>query len=218
MIIATFSLPHDAVALGQTFQELPELKVEAERIAAHSRAWVMPCLWATNAEFETTDEALLADPTVNDIVDGYEFGDEKYYHLDWADEVDERIDTYVDQRGSVLDAEADTDEWQVRIRFVSRDQFDAFRNSLAERGTSFELRDLTEPGTPRQTAAQLTPDQRDALVVARELGYYEVPRRTTTHEVADELGISHQALSERLRRGTANLIGDDLTTEGGLKE
>ncbi len=157
MIVATFSLPHDALALGQTFQELLELKVEAERIAAHSRAWVMPYLWATNAEFET------------------------------ADEVDERIDTYVDQRGSVLDTEADADEWQVRIRFVSRDQFDAFRNSLTERGMRFELRDLTEPDSPRQTAAQLTPDQRDALVVARELGYYEVPRRRLTRNASEPI-------------------------------
>ena len=81
MLIATFSLPHEAVALEQAFEELPELQVEAERIAAHSRAWVMPCLWAANAEFDAFDDVLEADSTVEEIVDGFEFSDEKYYQL-----------------------------------------------------------------------------------------------------------------------------------------
>jgi len=214
MLIATFSLPHDAVALEYTFQELPELEVEAERIAAHSRAWVMPCLWAANAEFDATDEVLAADPTVDRIVDGYEFGDEKYYQLDWTGEVDERIDEYVDERGSILDAEATVRGWQLRIRFISRDQFDAFRDALTERGMSFQLRDLTEPGAPRQSFGSVTPEQRNALVVARERGYFDIPRDAEVSDIADELGISDQAVSERLRRGTANLVDATLTTTG----
>ena len=214
MLIATFSLPHDAVALEQAFREVPELEVEAERIAAHSRAWVMPCLWTANAEFDAVDEALAGDPTVDTIVDGYAFVDEKYYQLDWTEDVDERIDSYIDQRGSILDAEADADGWRIRIRFVDREQFDAFRNALDERGQSFELRDLTEPGAPRQTFGELTPDQRDAIVVARERGYFEVPRRTTVREIADELEVSHQAISERLRRGITNLVDATLKTSG----
>lgn len=218
MLIASFLLPHSAVALEQAFQELPQLEVEAERIAAHSRAWVMPCVWAANAEFETADEVLATDPSVNELVDGYEFADEKYYQIDWTDEVDERIDTYIDQRGSILDAEADADGWHLRIRFVSHDQFDAFRDALTDQGMEFELRDLTQPGAPRQTFGELTPGQRDALVLAREQGYYDVPRETTVREVADELNVSHQAVSELLRRGTANLIDATLTTTGEAVE
>ncbi|WP_226023722.1 helix-turn-helix domain-containing protein [Halomicrobium salinisoli] len=218
MLIATFSLPHDAVALEHTFRELPELEVEAERIAAHSRAWVMPCLWAANAEFDAADEVLAADPTVDRIVDGYEFGDEKYYQLDWAGDVDERIDEYVDQRGSILDAEATALGWQLRIRFVSRDQFDTFRDALTERGTGFQLRNLTEPGAPRQSFGSVTPEQRDALVIARERGYFDVPRETEVGDIAAELGISDQAVSERLRRGTVNLVDATLTTTGDSVE
>lgn len=212
MIIASFSLPHEAVALEQTFEVLPELEVEAERIAAHSRAWVMPCLWAANTQFETVDEVLAADPSVAEIVEAYEFEDEKYYQIDWAEATDERIDAYIDQRGSILDAEADADAWRMRIRFVSREQFDAFRDALDEQGQRFELRDLTEPGAPRQTFGELTPDQRQVLVAARELGYYGVPRTTTVREIADEVDRSHQAVSELLRRGTTNLIDSTLTT------
>lgn len=211
MLIATFSLPHDAVALEETFQELPGLEVEAERIVAHSRAWVMSGLWTANAEFESIDDVLASDPSVNEIIDDYEFADEKYYLLDWNDDVNERIDIYIDQRASILGAEADADNWQIRIRFFSQDQFDTFRHTLNKEGIAFELRDLTEPGAPRQTFGGLTPDQRDALMVAWEYGYFEIPRQTTTREIAAEIGISHQALSERLRRGITNLIGATLT-------
>jgi hypothetical protein len=117
-------------ALQEAVGQVMRTEIEAERIAAHSRAWVMPCLWAANTEFDAADDVLAADPSVNEIVDAYEFADEKYYQLDWTEEVDERIDTYVDQRGSILDAEATADGWQLRIRFVSRDQFDAFLDAF----------------------------------------------------------------------------------------
>lgn len=213
MLIGTFSLPPAAVALEHTLHEIPEIQVEAERIAAHSTKWTMPCLWAANAEFDAVDEALTDDPTVDAIVETYEFDDEKYYQLDWAEHIEERIDSYLDKQASILDASASAEGWRVRIRFVNRDQFDAFRDVLHERDITFQLRQLTEPGSPRQTFGDLTPDQRDALVTARKRGYYRVPREITARELAEELDISHQSVSELLRRGTESLIDATLVTE-----
>lgn len=53
----------------------------------------------------------------------------------------------------------------------------------------------------------VTPAQTDALRTALSMGYFEVPRRTTATEVAEELGISKSAFLERLRRGQAGLLG-----------
>lgn len=213
MLIATFSLPPEAVALEYTLQEVPELEVEAERIAAHSTKWTMPCLWATNADFEAVDEALANDPTVNRIVDTKAFDDEKYYQLDWDESVEERIDTCLDKEASLLDANANSGGWRVRIRFTTREQFDDFREYLYKRDISFELKHLAEPGAPRQTFGDVTPDQRNALVAAKERGYYRVPRKITARKLAEELDMSHQSLSEILRRGTENLIDATLVTE-----
>ncbi|WP_137287457.1 helix-turn-helix domain-containing protein [Halorussus salinisoli] len=52
----------------------------------------------------------------------------------------------------------------------------------------------------------VTPAQEVALRTALEMGYFEVPRRTTAEEVADELGISKSAFLERLHRGQATLF------------
>lgn len=212
VLLATFHIDLAAVGLEQTFQAVPGLEVEAERIAAHSTAWTMPCLWAANADFDAVDEALREDPTVDRVVEADGFGDEKYYQVEWADEVVSRIDAYVDEEGSVIDAHGTGEGWKVQFRFASREQLNAFREQLQDEGFAFELRDLVEPGAPRQSTASLTPRQRDALVAALERGYYEVPREISARELAAELDTSHQALSELLRRGTAKLVDSSLTT------
>jgi predicted DNA binding protein len=56
----------------------------------------------------------------------------------------------------------------------------------------------------------LTTAQREALVLAVESGYYDIPRTCTTVEVAEELGISDQAVTERLRRAIVNLVDNSL--------
>jgi predicted DNA binding protein len=56
----------------------------------------------------------------------------------------------------------------------------------------------------------LTETQREALVLAHERGYYDSPRETSLEEIADELGITQQSLSSRLRRGYRRLVGETL--------
>jgi DNA-binding CsgD family transcriptional regulator len=213
MLIATFQLDHDAVALEQAFGDVPEMEVDVERIAAHSTRWTMPCLWVAADNFEAVDQALQTDPSVEEIVGGAEFDGEKYYNLEWADPIEERVNSYIDKQGSILSAEATSHHWKLRIRFTSREQFTSFRERLSEQGHSFELLDLTEPGSPRTSTGGLTPNQREALLAAREHGYYKIPREISTRELADELGITHQSLSELLRRGTEKILDSTLTTE-----
>ena len=46
----------------------------------------------------------------------------------------------------------------------------------------------------------LSEPQREALMLAVRMGYYDIPRGCTTEDLANELGISDQAVTERLRR------------------
>ena len=52
----------------------------------------------------------------------------------------------------------------------------------------------------------LTPAQAEALEIALEMGYFEVPKAVTAEVVATELDLSKSALLERLRRGQAALL------------
>ena len=52
----------------------------------------------------------------------------------------------------------------------------------------------------------LTPAQAEAMKVAYEMGYFEVPRGASSEAIAAELGVSKSAFLERLRRGERALL------------
>ncbi|MFC7205116.1 helix-turn-helix domain-containing protein [Haloferax namakaokahaiae] len=54
--------------------------------------------------------------------------------------------------------------------------------------------------------AGLTTRQREALSVAVELGYYDVPRDATIDDVADELDCSPSTASEHLRKAESHVL------------
>ena len=213
MLRAAISVPPEALALDHVASAVPGIEIEAERIAAHSTEWVMPCLWIGGAEFDAVENAFGSDPSIDEIVASARFDEEAFYHVEWTDDVKRRIDSYLDKEGALLEARLADGEWLVELQFADREQFDEFRDQLAERGHSFRLLSLTEMTHPNHGVRNLTATQRDALVTAAERGYFRVPRETTTDELADELDISHQAVSELLRRGTENLVFSALTAE-----
>ncbi|WP_266080042.1 helix-turn-helix domain-containing protein [Haladaptatus caseinilyticus] len=206
MFVATFSLPAQGFALGHTLDAAPEMTVSAERVAAHGTVQVMSCLWVTGGDFDAFDAALAADPTVERVIETESFDDETYYQVEWGDGVGDFVDALIDSEGSVLNAKAHDGTWDLRIRFASREQLQMFQAYLSRHDHPFQLRNLFEPRFPRQERDQLTAAQRDALAMAVEQGYYRIPRDVTLEELADSLGISRQAASERLRRGIDQLV------------
>ncbi|THE65806.1 bacterio-opsin activator [Salinadaptatus halalkaliphilus] len=71
-------------------------------------------------------------------------------------------------------------------------------------GVSVDVRWTSDSVTVAGTTA--SDRQLAALEVARELGYYEVPRRNGIEAVADELACAVSTASELLRRGEANAV------------
>lgn len=73
-----------------------------------------------------------------------------------------------------------------------------------------EFVDVERVGEPRgiggSLAGRLTARQLEALSVAWELGYYEVPREGSLAEVADSLGCSESAASTLLRKAEHGLV------------
>lgn len=80
---------------------------------------------------------------------------------------------------------------------------------LVPRGLTLDVRWIYDH-TPEAGRFGLTEKQVDTLVLALQHGYFDVPRDTQAQEVADELGISYQALSERLHRATSRLVENGL--------
>lgn len=115
--------------------------------------------------------------------------------------------------GVVLRAVGGVDGWDVSALFPAPETLPAFWE--ATRRTEFEVTvEAVRPSafSLETTADGLTEEQRETLRRAADRGYYDVPRTCTVMDLAEEFGISDQAVSERLRRGAKRLI------EGGLSE
>lgn len=103
------------------------------------------------------------------------------------------------------------DGWQQTSWFADRSAFDEFAEFWRANGT-FRLRRLTRDGESEPPGDGLTDRQREALRVAYERGYFEIPRRTSLEALATELDISASSLSERLRRAQTQLVEETVGT------
>lgn len=89
--------------------------------------------------------------------------------------------------------------------FTDRTTIDAFRTFWQDNG-EFSLQRLTRDGEPERPGDGLTDLQHEALRVAYEMGYFDIPRRASLTDIAAELAIAPSSLSERLRRAQTHLL------------
>ncbi|WP_267642341.1 helix-turn-helix domain-containing protein [Haloarchaeobius amylolyticus] len=112
-------------------------------------------------------------------------------------------------------------ESRIQATFASEETFQEFTAYCERRDIPVTVRRiLREHPTDADTSdgaevSDLTPAQREALEASVEAGYYEVPRQATLEDVADELGVSSQATSERLRRGMRTVLNETIVSDDG---
>ncbi|WP_306054136.1 helix-turn-helix domain-containing protein [Natronococcus wangiae] len=173
-------------------------------------------LWAAGASGEQFRTALEADPTVADLKRLAEAPSRTMYRITTSDE-GEASTTYrewFDLDIIPVDITATVEGWTGRLRFPNREALAQYRAALRNRGLKFHLQSLyRETGHANGTTASLTPNQREALITAYESGYFDVPRGASQPDVAAQLDIASQSVSERLRRGTKTLVETTLLDE-----
>lgn len=210
-VVVEVTVPADAFALAQTLGRHPAQTVEAERVASHSPEWALPFLWVSGDDFEAFTETLCGDPTVEDASLVEESGGERLYKVLWDEAVLDLITEMIDRHATILEAEGNGGRWRLKLRFADGERLSSFRAYFAEVGRSFTVERLYHPTSPRQREYRLTPQQREALVMAARGGYFDIPRQQSIAELAEALGISSNAASQRLRRGSRNLVRNTLT-------
>ena len=147
------------------------------------------------------------------------------YQLVPATTMDEQLGRHVDQpdqlralasNESIVERiEVTPEGWRQQRWFADRSAFEqycAFWRETADAFSLFRLTDATDVAEATPTDG-MTDRQREALVTAYEMGYFEIPRTTSLGDVAAELGISASSLSERLRRAQTHLVETQLDEE-----
>jgi len=111
----------------------------------------------------------------------------------------------------LIDGNGTNEQWTFEIRGNDRNEIAEFHQRCQELDVQFELTAL-HALTPLSSATEkaLTETQQEALMLAYKHGYYRTPREVTLEELADELGISQQAVASRLRRGIDQILGETL--------
>jgi predicted DNA binding protein len=99
--------------------------------------------------------------------------------------------------------------WVTKARFPDRSSLLTFREELVADGFDVAVEQIHEDDEG-MTQFGVTDPQREVLILALDRGYYTVPRDASLSDLADELDISSQAASERLRRGTQTLVDNTL--------
>lgn len=92
------------------------------------------------------------------------------------------------------------------------DFFDALRAETGE-GVDLDVRRLAELSPSSAGSDSLPSEQREALRVAAERGYYETPRAVDVADLAAELDVPRSTLAYRLRRAEAHLVSGFLDRE-----
>lgn len=153
--------------------------------------------------FET---GLERDHTIDGFERIVEDGREAVYRLEYGAEATVFSAAIAAVNGISLDWTNDGTTWTVRVWLPDREALASLWEYATDHDIEFVLERVGDYGRAGERESSLTADQREAILLALEMGYFEEPRGATLDEVADELDISQPAAGGLLRRGLRRLV------------
>lgn len=165
--------------------------------------------WAEGGDLGGLDDALTGDPTVASFTCLTALEDRRLYRVSFTGEMKAWM-TYLDAAANdivYLEMRSTHERTRLRARVPTRAALREYVDTCQGKGIDLQVESLyhTDEDGPFPEYG-LTEPQREALVAAHEAGYFDPERGAMLAEIADDLGISRQALAGRLRRGHRQLI------------
>jgi predicted DNA binding protein len=150
-------------------------------------------------------------PGVNSISEINSHGDRVLYALDWDISEDTFFRGLAECEVTVLSGTGGPETWSFELRFPSHKRLAQFREYCDEADIGIKVGRIYNPTRPEGGPFYgLTQPQRQTLVRAVQGGYYSIPRRMSTQDLAEEFDISDQAVTERLRRAIITLVDNSV--------
>lgn len=210
--VMEFTSPPEDFPLGSVFETLPEVTVELERLIPHETR-IVPYFWVRGVASEDIEDAFQAHAGLQSIklIDHVE--DEYLMRADWDRRYTGVINALADINIVLLSGIGTKDGWHFEVRSESREEIATFQTYCQENDIPIDITAVHALLPIQEAGYGLTDTQREALELAYELGYFNSPREASLQDVADELGITQQSLSSRLRRGHRRLIAASLVGE-----
>lgn len=215
-ILVEFGISNERFALGELIARHEALSAELERIVPTGDE-AIPYVWVRGppddlAELTSTLESSDAVRSVSvlDQLSISETTDEEHlFRIVWDLEELDIIQGIVASGGNILEGECVNHSWLLRFRFSDHEDVASFYQYLTDHDITaftidsiYELKNRSERGG----SDDLSHEQREALAIAANRGYFESPRKVTLEEIGQELGITQQAVSNRIRRAVKQVV------------
>lgn len=202
-VIADLRIPADNFELGRILSLDEASAVELETLVP-SGGVTVPLFWVYTPIADGFLDTVERYPTVNSVTEMDVFDDRTLFRLDWDAGQDHLFQCILTNGGQVLSATGTPEGWDFEIQFPDHESLSQYQTCCTDSHISLEVIRVYNPTSPEAGPWYgLSEPQRDALMLAIRKGYYDIPRGCSTEALAEELGISDQAVSERLRRAIA---------------
>jgi len=205
-----FCLSHAGLVLTDAVASGPDVIVDIEQQVADADSTLL-VVAVESDDFDGFEAAVDADASVTDPVVLDRGPRRRLYRVEVTAEAERITPSLLRSGGHILEMRTTDGQWQVCAQFLSREALSEFRAVCTERNVTFRLDRLYQMGSGSNAGVcGLTGDQQTALETAHREGYFDVPRGISQAELADELGISPSAVSQRIRRGLDQVLGSEL--------
>jgi predicted DNA binding protein len=209
-VIAHLRIPADSFELGQILDVSVGASVTLENLVPLGEKAVP--FFAVHGDVVTEFEAgVQTHESVTEVRKISSHDDRVLYALDWEVVNDTFFRGLAEVNANILTATGGPDTWHFELRFNTHEALSQFRQYCTDEGLPIEVGRIYNPARPEGGPFYgLTQPQRETLVRAVEGGYYSIPRKISTQDLANEFGISDQAVTERLRRAIITLVDNSV--------
>ncbi len=206
-VVAELRIRSPRLALADALGAVGDVELELVQEVGTDPYRPFMFIWASTPDRRRWEAAMAADESVDQIDRYTELGGRILYRMRITRSAD--LVTYplwITLGADRLSARWRDGWWHTRFRFPDRDALTVCREWCEENDVRLELDRVTNERELAHGQAPVTPEQREVLEMALDLGYFDVPRSTSMADIADHLNVSSQAVSERLRRGHRRLV------------
>ncbi|ELZ91645.1 hypothetical protein C440_15064 [Haloferax mucosum ATCC BAA-1512] len=212
--IADFIIRSPDLPLAAAMERAPAVRLEVEQTIATDPERPLLFVWACGGDFDNFESAMEDDETVGTPELLESFPDRRLYRVQVSEHAEAVIyPNDVEVGASRLDVTVTSDGVHTRMRFPDRNALIRYRELCGEMGLEMSVRRIYRGDSGDSTRYGLSDKQRRVLTLAAEQGYFDVPRDVALSDLAEELGISPQSTSERLRRGIDQLVSSTLASD-----
>jgi predicted DNA binding protein len=204
-------LPWGVFPLSEALGEQSGRTVTVEPIVPTAETPI-PYVWVHGAAGTDHEAVFDGDAPIDDVEVIEKNDGSVLYRLSWEPAGSGFVAALRETEASVVSARADADEWLCTVRFKNHSRVSEFKRLCDRADVSVSLRSIDHGIEDSVPGGPLTPAQRETLQLAVQKGYFSIPRGTTLSDLAEELGVSDQATSERIRRGVQALLVRRLDT------